>query len=368
MDVDLPGSSPLARGLPRRRVGVRPAGQDHPRSRGVYGGAAALGPVGPGSSPLARGLLHGICVSIKETGIILARAGFTHGPLLRVSHHGDHPRSRGVYVAVHDSVLAHEMDHPRSRGVYRGSTSLLTPLLGSSPLARGLPQVWCCHQPRSRIIPARAGFTGSPPRPGGPRGDHPRSRGVYFVDGRVASVNRGSSPLARGLRSLPQGAYGGRGIIPARAGFTPVPPGRLPVELDHPRSRGVYPAPTPTISPAAGSSPLARGLLGQVGEESGERGIIPARAGFTCAAGASCRTCTDHPRSRGVYAELPPGRAWVLGSSPLARGLLRRRRVREGLPGIIPARAGFTTPTPRPPPGRGDHPRSRGVYGHAKCH
>ena len=132
------GSSPLARGLltvmgpGRDRVRIIPARagftadraqrgrepQDHPRSRGVYSTARVRGAVSPGSSPLARGLrrsggraggLHGgssplarglqLCLStpITSSGIIPARAGFTHvtAPCCRCC--GDHPRSRGVY-------------------------------------------------------------------------------------------------------------------------------------------------------------------------------------------------------------------------------------------------------------------------------
>ena len=50
------------------------------------------------------------------------------------------------------------------------------------------------------------------------------------------------------------------GIIPARAGFTPLP---LPVSAnarDHPRSRGVYRVPGKHPLNPTGSSPLARGL------------------------------------------------------------------------------------------------------------
>ena len=92
-----PGSSPLARGLRRRprrvqiprriiparagftgdhdRGGRHPG--DHPRSRGVYQPwTRALGPV-PGSSPLARGLPLIVPTPRRSVGIIPARAGFT---------------------------------------------------------------------------------------------------------------------------------------------------------------------------------------------------------------------------------------------------------------------------------------------------
>ena len=92
-----PGSSPLARGLPRG--GTRwPAGRpDHPRSRGVYPRPRRRGSSSWGSSPLARGLHRIARMSANGIGIIPARAGFTLlGPGLRRPG-PDHPRSRGVY-------------------------------------------------------------------------------------------------------------------------------------------------------------------------------------------------------------------------------------------------------------------------------
>ena len=71
------------------------------------------------------------------------------------------------------------------------------------------------------------------------------------------------------------------GIIPARAGFTPCVMICVQGRLDHPRSRGVYFPDVTTIIFDEGSSPLARGLLGERIDCATENGIIPARAGFT---------------------------------------------------------------------------------------
>ena len=135
----------------------------------------------PGSSPLARGLPLMTEFTYWKLGIIPARAGFTC-PTTRNSSLGkDHPRSRGVYVKSHwgkhyrsgSSPLARGLplvlgqrgvglrvsDHPRSRGVYRTGRCGERSPIGSSPLARGLLE----HDGRpfddAGIIPARAGFT-----------------------------------------------------------------------------------------------------------------------------------------------------------------------------------------------------------------
>mgnify|MGYP001673789488 CR=1 FL=1 len=172
----------------------------------------------------------------------------------------------------------------------------------------------------------------------------------------------GSSPLARGLRHSGRVRRRIRRIIPARAGFTFRVGGANAGYEDHPRSRGVYVhGKTHSTSPV-GSSPLARGLLIRVEVEHGQPGIIPARAGFTSGGFGSWGRPWDHPRSRGVY---PPACLWPTshqGSSPLARGLpcITTRSFRRL--GIIPARAGFTPRAREDHSCAPDHPRSRGVY------
>ena len=159
----------------------------------------AVGPAASGSSPLARGLQGLVTFRLSISGIIPARAGFTLPTPRRGERRGDHPRSRGVYIAPH---------------------TRLEQSAGSSPLARGLLlQQQLLHR-RRRIIPARAGFTpgrsvGSPERK-----DHPRSRGVYWNKPGVPSGWSGSSPLARGLLGRVGPGRAPVRIIPARAGFT----------------------------------------------------------------------------------------------------------------------------------------------------
>ena len=258
-DISL-GSSPLARGLHndverrfvRERIIPARAGftaghchhfcesQDHPRSRGVYQVREGLIPDARGSSPLARGLPFSTATPASAFRIIPARAGFTPHEDGEPRASADHPRSRGVYRRIlrpprmrrriiparagftmpPDCLHPPPQDHPRSRGVYGGGGGGHRCVPGSSPLARGLRGRCLLDRGRQRIIPARAGFTGTDPRNGGDGRDHPRSRGVYGMVGVTMGGAEGSSPLARGLhvRSFP-GAPPPR-IIPARAGFT----------------------------------------------------------------------------------------------------------------------------------------------------
>ena len=135
-------------------------------------------------------------------------------------------------------------DHPRSRGVYEVEFEVLVLLPGSSPLARGLriPRHVGARPPR--IIPARAGFTAASKAHSPTSWDHPRSRGVYVVLTSADMMRAGSSPLARGLPELSTRRRKRRRIIPARAGFTPKGLGAWGVSRDHPRSRGVYGSPS----------------------------------------------------------------------------------------------------------------------------
>ena len=218
--------------------------------------------------------------------------------------------------------------------------------MGSSPLARGLLVLCFRFVARRGIIPARAGFTRCRTDRQPIRRDHPRSRGVYAFQGDGRHGQDGSSPLARGLPIHRRNTESRRRIIPARAGFTPVIRESVHSHEDHPRSRGVYHAPSERASDFAGSSPLARGLPILDFSRLMMRGIIPARAGFTLPLSYYVWRTTDHPRSRGVYADSASSDTGHSGSSPLARGLHQNSTPFTGGRGIIPARAGFTSSWP----------------------
>ena len=218
---------------------VKPAYTDHPRSRGVYIRASRPRHCGTGSSPLARGLPQRDVTSMMALGIIPARAGFT---------------------CLRSSRRSSSQDHPRSRGVYTRSPGHPASVYGSSPLARGLPHVELDGDLRCGIIPARAGFTNVLNAKSQHTRDHPRSRGVYGAPIFLSVPLLGSSPLARGLRIVIRALILVRRIIPARAGFTCSTPSNSGRNWDYPRSRGVYPSVRMMGRPPVGSSPLARGL------------------------------------------------------------------------------------------------------------
>ena len=218
--------------------------------------------------------------------------------------------------------------------------------VGSSPLARGLRKSRVKYSEVWRIIPARAGFTGSRGEGRDEMWDHPRSRGVYTEGWMPMASLAGSSPLARGLRPGPMRPHSGRGIIPARAGFTSHGYGLEIPGWDHPRSRGVYGSPAASRTATIGSSPLARGLPADHSDQPPQNRIIPARAGFTNMKTGIKTIWEDHPRSRGVYGPDGLEGAPEEGSSPLARGLPGLHVVERGFNGIIPARAGFTRQRP----------------------
>ena len=170
----------------------------------------------------------------------------------------------------------------------------------------------------------------------------------------------GSSPLARGKpRHHRQNAHQ-RGLIPARAGKTQAAGENLRQVKAHPRSRGenAYLA-LPTVS-AEGSSPLARGKHGRRARRDGLAGLIPARAGKTVLARRPTQPTPAHPRSRGENDATNKFADTLRGSSPLARGKPNPTRESHRLIGLIPARAGKTRRRSPTCSSARAHPRSRG--------
>ena len=276
------GSSPLARGLPGGRQAHGEALPDHPRLRGVYVEHPVDGAKIRGSSPLARGL---------------RQHNVWNNPLAR--------------------------DHPRLRGVYHRPGGRLEGPEGSSPLARGLRLGEWPMPGLAGIIPACAGFTTGETAAGGARRDHPRLRGVYRGGRQRDQPVVGSSPLARGLHAGDAVSQRRGGIIPACAGFTQWPGSSCRRTADHPRLRGVYWRSTAPTPKTGGSSPLARGLQTAAGGCAAFLRIIPACAGFTTTRRISAATRTDHPRLRGVYSPIRCSTPGARGIIPACAGFTR---------------------------------------------
>ena len=126
--------------------------------RGEYRSAYRYGRSYTGSSPLARGVLSLSKTFLEVKRIIPACAGSTNQTAFFCSGSWDHPRLRGEYKF--DCVNRHK-------------------LIGSSPLARGVPRKQFRNGFRSGIIPACAGSTERGQHCESPSWDHPRLRGEY---------------------------------------------------------------------------------------------------------------------------------------------------------------------------------------------
>ena len=131
-------------------------------------------------------------------------------------------------------------------------------------------------------------------------------------------------------------------FIPARAGNTTNSTHSIVQGPVHPRSRGEHPEKRLPKSPRSGSSPLARGTLRRDHRCALRHRFIPARAGNTVMMTEMGRINAVHPRSRGEH-RARWSAIWLLsGSSPLARGTPPATRTRG--------------------PSSTVHPRSRGEH------
>ena len=153
----------------------------HPRSRGEHGKVSRLTIIAAGSSPLARGTRGGVMRWRDTVGLIPARAGNTPAISSWVSQIWAHPRSRGEHSVVCKSPWTSK---------------------GSSPLARGTPVLGGSTETVPGLIPARAGNTWELITRNFSLRAHPRSRGEHLIQSVRRERRPGSSPLARGTRSI----------------------------------------------------------------------------------------------------------------------------------------------------------------------
>ena len=314
------GSPPLARGIQNKissflmSIGITPACagntyafiplygvcRDHPRLRGEYYQNMVNFQSRLGSPPLARGILCDNAHINKVDRITPACAGNTaSGRTARIPY----------------------LDHPRLRGEYGDMSCNPQVVMGSPPLARGIPPRLQKLRINKGITPACAGNTGCLLSPQSYRRDHPRLRGEYANTNVSMMGETGSPPLARGIPKTGDAVDLKQGITPACAGNT--------VELniidslskDHPRLRGEYDSQYFKAKPKPGSPPLARGILTVIGVPPYAARITPACAGNTSVTWTLYTRYQDHPRLRGEYLHYILFLQIYTGSPPLARGI-----------------------------------------------
>ena len=181
------------RGRPRAAAGA------HPRACGENLVTVPRQSGKTGSSPRVRGKRRLALEPLDERRLIPARAGKTRLQSGRAPHQPAHPRACGENLHVYWLHLSERGSSPRVRGKH------------------------CRRQTNSfllRLIPARAGTTGSNPRRRSPIGAHPRACGENLPANIVQALVSGSSPRVRGklLGGFSNSLHGG--LIPARAGKT----------------------------------------------------------------------------------------------------------------------------------------------------
>ena len=131
---------------------------------------------------------------------------------------------------------------------------------------------------------------------------------------------------------------------------------------DHPRLRGEYGVGISLTSIVLGSPPLAWGILQTIEPHVLQIGITPAYAGNTYPSRKHIRIGRDHPRLRGEYRKYCGQICPKRGSPPLARGIQHETDRPRRNSGITPACAGNTGAEPDRIGMPQDHPRLRGEY------
>ena len=126
-------------------------------------------------------------------------------------------------------------------------------------------------------------------------------RGEYWLYLLLDVANKGSPPLARGVPIISVALFAGRRITPACAGSTLYHLFSFSFSKDHPRLRGEYSLTMLQKETIIGSPPLARGVLRKMLKERKLSRITPACAGSTNFICHPVSPFRDHPRLRGEY-------------------------------------------------------------------
>ncbi len=151
--------------------------------------------------------------------------------------------------------------------------------LGSPPRVRGTDFFPPTEIFTSRITPARAGNSASVPGQSFRHRDHPRACGEQSGSGGGAVVPGGSPPRVRGTARPMQCMRTGKGITPARAGNSEAAGLQWQDVEDHPRACGEQPRAAAAETVLSGSPPRVRGTAESFPFAPRGRRITPARAG-----------------------------------------------------------------------------------------
>ena len=414
------GSSPHTRGTRRPRVrshktrrfipacAGNAAGADprtgpasvHPRMRGERVRWAAAPSSISGSSPHVRGMPACRFNNIDPDRFIPACAGNASrisatcsatpvhprmcGERIRwyqpkSGKHGSSPHARGTRQADHlnrivqrfipayagNATTLHRPHfwnsvHPRIRGERKTSDLCKQHPDGSSPHTRGTLRGGDRMRGHTRFIPAYAGNAQSPGRTIEGLPVHPRIRRERIVASARNLKPNGSSPHTRGTPRQPAARGRETRFIPAYAGNA-TRSSLSPLNISvHPRIRGERPSTSSLGSRNAGSSPHARGTLGENKGDPVEIRFIPACAGNAREQCRRGRLRSVHPRMRGERALTIGGAVLAAGSSPHARGTRLRRDRAALVARFIPACAGNARLTGSEARRTAVHPRMRG--------
>ena len=250
--------------------------------------------------------------------------------------------------------------HPRAGGENGEDRQDFAGLGGSSPRGRGKLQDFAARIQATGLIPARAGKTQLRDIVPLPRKAHPRAGGENWPVTVPLMTVTGSSPRGRGKLRPGRASCTQRGLIPARAGKTDSFLLCAARARAHPRAGGENGRCPPITSTRSGSSPRGRGKRPERPYVRHSRRLIPARAGKTSWVPSMVRMVAAHPRAGGENAiddELP---LISTGSSPRGRGKQVANHLDNGLGGLIPARAGKTSPASGLTASPTAHPRAGG--------
>ena len=254
------------------------------------------------------------------------------------------------------------MVHRRGHGEHFNRSADCFHYHGSSPWARGT-QFKNRHTPRiQRFIPVGTGNTYSRHAKKWQDTVHPRGHGEHSNSPLPILPAFGSSPWARGTLHAQYETYLPFRFIPVGTGNTSSLTMKLIMSAVHPRGHGEHPFGQLAMYCLNGSSPWARGTqFTQVRGSSVSR-FIPVGTGNTWVIKYAVHGIPVHPRGHGEHFMGLGSVGLVCGSSPWARGTLRRGFTNGINTRFIPVGTGNTKPHPVRSPIKTVHPRGHGEH------